>query len=102
MYSVSLPSSTTVKHKGSFNCTVIWTEYYIGDIDAFEDQDINWITPYQNERFVGYQKQLLLFRDKGTEVNEGDVIPVEAMLDEQLSFKLSVHLYHVCVNKEVT
>ena len=35
-------------------------------------------------------------------MNEGDVIPVEAMLDEQLSFKLSVHLYHVCVNKEVT
>ena len=101
LYSISLPSSTTIKQKGTFNCTVIWTEYYIGDIDAFEDKDFNWITPYQNGRFVPYQKQLLLVRERGREVNEGDVISAKASLDEQLSFTLSVHLYTCLLSTKI-
>ena len=90
LFTISLPSSQVVKQAGIHNCTVIWVEYYIGDIEQFEDCEDNWISPYQNGRFVHYQKQLLYFRETGREVKEGEQIAVEASLDETLAFHFKI------------
>lgn len=90
LYTVALPTTQQIKRDGIHNCTVIWVEYYIGDLDNFEDKEENWITPYQKGHFVHYQKQLLYFREAGKEVREGDEIAMEASLDETLTFHVKM------------
>ena len=88
LYAISMPSTMQVTEKGEFNCTVVWTELYIGE-SPFQDLANNWVSPYQQGKFVGYQKQLLAFQEEARAVEPGDVIQVEAALDNTLSFQFS-------------
>ena len=54
-----------------------------------QDLANNWVSPYQHGKFVGYQKQLLAFQEEARAVEPGDVIQVEAALDNTLSFQFS-------------
>ena len=83
-----------VVREGNVNCIVIWCEYYLGNVDAFEDIPENWITPYENGVFVPYKKQLLKFKKSTTPVKKGDVVNVIATLDDTLTF--SVEYWIVC------
>ena len=88
LYAISMPSTMQVTEKGEFNCTVVWTELYIGE-SPFQDLANNWVSPYQQGKFVGYQKQLLAFQEEARAVEPGDVIQVEAALDNTLLFQFS-------------
>lgn len=94
LYAISMPSTMSVTEKGTFNCTVIWTELYIGE-EPFQDVANNWISPYQEGKFVGYQKQLLAFQEEARAVSPGDDVEVEAALDSTLTFQFSAK-WSVC------
>ena len=88
LYAISMPSTVAVEKKGDFNCSVIWTELYVGE-DPFQDVPANWISPYREGGFAGYQKQLLAFQEEARAVSPGDVVEVQAALDSSLTFQFS-------------
>ena len=88
LFSVEIPSELGVKEEGSANCLVIWCEYYLGEVDSFEDVPENWLTPYENGKFVFYKKQLVKFKKNPTSVKEGETVKVTATLDNTLKFSV--------------
>ena len=85
---MELPSEVSVKENGSANCLVIWCEYYLGEVDCFEDVPENWLTSYENGRFAFYKKQLVKFKKNPTSVKKGDSVKVVATLDNTLKFSV--------------
>ena len=85
---MEIPSDLVVKEDGSANCLVIWCEYYLGEVDSFEDVPENWLTPYENGKFVFYKKQLVKFKKNPSLVKKGELMQVIATLDNTLKFSV--------------
>ena len=60
----------------------------MGEVDSFEDVPENWLTPYENGKFVFYKKQLGKVKKNPTSVKEGETVKVTATLDNTLKFSV--------------
>lgn len=88
LFSTEIPSELCVTEDGSANCLAIWCEYYLGEVDSFEDVPDNWLTPYENGKFVFYKKQLVKFKKDPASVQKGEKVKVVATLDSTLKFSV--------------